>query len=208
MKRKIIHPRKKQKIFERDNFTCVECGVSGDFNCLEVDHIISVVNGGTNDEDNLQTLCYKCHMEKRWKNKKDNDSFTNLSPLDRLELIKKRLNEYKHLTYPEFRVVYTQDELFQRLRIDFLYLEELFRSISGNKKTNGGWKSRFTQERDLLIYILKENTGKNLKELELLLSEYNFPLCFQQIRKICNKFEEKEKKKDKTIEEDVKIEKK
>ena len=31
-------------------------------------------------------------------------------------------------------------------------------------------------------------------------------MCFHQIGKICNKFEEKEKKKDKTIEEDVKIE--
>jgi 5-methylcytosine-specific restriction protein A len=30
----------------------------------ELDHIIALVNGGTNDEDNFQGLCRPCHVEK------------------------------------------------------------------------------------------------------------------------------------------------
>ena len=72
MGRIIIHPRKKQKVFEKDNFKCVICGASGDFNCLEADHIIPVVDGGTNEYSNLQTLCYKCNMKKRFGSKSEN----------------------------------------------------------------------------------------------------------------------------------------
>jgi 5-methylcytosine-specific restriction protein A len=30
----------------------------------ELDHIVPLFKGGTNDEDNLQGLCKKCHAEK------------------------------------------------------------------------------------------------------------------------------------------------
>jgi hypothetical protein len=33
---------------------------------LEVDHIIPRTKGGTNDEENLQTLCCNCHKMKGW----------------------------------------------------------------------------------------------------------------------------------------------
>ena len=63
-KRNPMNPRKKQKVFERDNFTCRNCGEDGTFKSLEVDHIIPVSKGGTDDLENLQTLCYECNMEK------------------------------------------------------------------------------------------------------------------------------------------------
>jgi 5-methylcytosine-specific restriction protein A len=46
-----------QRIRERDNYTCQRCGSPG----YEVDHIINVARGGTDDDDNLQTLCPGCH---------------------------------------------------------------------------------------------------------------------------------------------------
>lgn len=46
------------KIWERDNYTCLHCGTRRD---LTIDHKIAVVNGGTDDEDNLQTLCGSCN---------------------------------------------------------------------------------------------------------------------------------------------------
>lgn len=48
-------------IFSRDNWRCVLCGSEKN---LTVDHIKSVYQGGTNDYDNLQTLCNRCNAGK------------------------------------------------------------------------------------------------------------------------------------------------
>lgn len=37
---------------------CAMCKVSA---ATELDHIVALANGGTNDEDNLQGLCAACH---------------------------------------------------------------------------------------------------------------------------------------------------
>ncbi len=61
------------RILCRDKFTCQDCGtVSGDYNeygawvyspiGLDVHHIIRVVDGGTDHESNLVTLCRECHL--------------------------------------------------------------------------------------------------------------------------------------------------
>jgi len=158
MTRLQINQRKRQLIFERDKFTCVNCGAKGEFSALEVDHIIPVVSGGTNDYENLQTLCYKCNMDKRFgkdiKNIKDS-KFKDLNPLEKLDLIKERLELYKHLTYPEFKVVFTQDELFKCLRLDLLYLNDLFYDISNQVKGNNRSDK---SARDKYIEYLYKNT--------------------------------------------------
>lgn len=54
-------------IKERDNYTCQMCSASTeeqDLLLLEVDHIIPVSKGGLSEEDNLQTLCWKCNRSK------------------------------------------------------------------------------------------------------------------------------------------------
>lgn len=191
MKRKAIHPRKKQKILERDNFKCVNCGVSGDFNALEVDHIISIKDGGTNDDSNLQTLCYKCNMVKYHKKNVTNRFLLDLTPLERLELIKNKLEEYKNLNYNEFKVVFTQDELFKRLRLSIFDIKDLFYDISKNKIKNKVQSNKYNKQRDLLLYILKEKTCLPYKELHNLLKSYNYSISFQQIAKICTKFDGK-----------------
>ena len=54
--------RIRESILVRDNYTCCNCGVvTLD---LEVDHIINVAVGGTDDEQNLQALCVTCHKAK------------------------------------------------------------------------------------------------------------------------------------------------
>ncbi|ETY69602.1 hypothetical protein X964_04100 [Acinetobacter baumannii MDR_MMC4] len=46
----------------RDEWTCQCCGiVTKD---LELDHIVNVARGGTDDESNLQSLCVPCHKKK------------------------------------------------------------------------------------------------------------------------------------------------
>jgi hypothetical protein len=60
-------------VLARDNWTCCSCGrTSKDEGIiLEVDHIIPRSKGGTDDLDNLQTLCKKCNIGKS--NKDDTD---------------------------------------------------------------------------------------------------------------------------------------
>ena len=45
----------------RDGYRCVKCGTRDD---LETDHIIPLSQGGTNEFENLQTLCHTCHEVK------------------------------------------------------------------------------------------------------------------------------------------------
>lgn len=57
----------RQFIKKRDNFTCGFCGNSTHKEpnlLLEIDHIIPVAKGGLTEENNLQTLCWKCNRNK------------------------------------------------------------------------------------------------------------------------------------------------
>ena len=54
--------RKREDIFKREKYTCQVCGrVGGE---LELDHILNVARGGTDDASNLQTICTACHKPK------------------------------------------------------------------------------------------------------------------------------------------------
>lgn len=51
------------RILKRDGFRCKLCGMSAkDGAMLHVDHIKEKINGGTNDDSNLRTLCSFCNM--------------------------------------------------------------------------------------------------------------------------------------------------
>jgi hypothetical protein len=55
-------------ILRRDNFKCVLCGRSpatDTSTILEIDHIIPVSRGGTNDPKNLRTTCFECNRGKK-----------------------------------------------------------------------------------------------------------------------------------------------
>lgn len=57
--------RLKAKIHLRDKYTCQCCGVVTME--LELDHIVNVAQGGSDEESNLQSLCVPCHKEKTLK---------------------------------------------------------------------------------------------------------------------------------------------
>ena len=60
-KRKAFSSKKRRKIMERDKYRCKLCG---DHKDLEIDHIIPVSKGGSNEASNLQTLCKLCNIRK------------------------------------------------------------------------------------------------------------------------------------------------
>ncbi len=55
----------REYVLSRDNQQCRGCGKQGSKANLQIDHIIPVSRGGSNDISNLQTLCRKCNQKKR-----------------------------------------------------------------------------------------------------------------------------------------------
>lgn len=53
------------EILKRAKFRCELCGISADEKALEVDHILPRNLGGSDEEHNLQALCYSCNATKR-----------------------------------------------------------------------------------------------------------------------------------------------
>ena len=60
-KRKRETARKRHRVFARDGYRCINCGSSRN---LTLDHVWPRAKGGTSDEGNLQTLCYRCNQLK------------------------------------------------------------------------------------------------------------------------------------------------
>jgi len=53
----------RDRIFERDEYTCRYCGEKG--GRLECDHVMPISRGGDNSDDNLVTSCRTCNRSKR-----------------------------------------------------------------------------------------------------------------------------------------------
>lgn len=65
--RALMTTKLREKIKQRDNYTCCKCGNSIEKEpnlLLEIDHIIPIAKNGMTTEENLQTLCWKCNRSK------------------------------------------------------------------------------------------------------------------------------------------------
>lgn len=59
-----VGKRQRFEIFKRDGFTCQYCGRKPPEIVLEVDHVVAVSAGGSNDDHNLLTSCFDCNRGK------------------------------------------------------------------------------------------------------------------------------------------------
>jgi hypothetical protein len=59
-----IRTRVRFEIFKRDDFMCGYCGRRSPEVVLQVDHIVAIANGGTDDPINLTTACWECNSGK------------------------------------------------------------------------------------------------------------------------------------------------
>ena len=110
---------RREAILHRDNYTCQCCGKK---NCrLEVHHIKFKSNGGTNDEENLITLCEDCHkgvhagiivLDKKPKKSKNLKHATHMSII-RSRLLKKYPNAIE-----TFGFITTENRNHLKLRKD------------------------------------------------------------------------------------------
>lgn len=63
-KRKAIPVRDRYNVLHAFGFTCAYCGVSSREARLEIDHVLPVSSGGTNDINNLVAACRECNAGK------------------------------------------------------------------------------------------------------------------------------------------------
>ena len=54
----------RHEVFKRDGYRCTECGATNKEKMLHTDHIVPVSQGGTDEMDNLRTLCDDCNLSK------------------------------------------------------------------------------------------------------------------------------------------------
>lgn len=59
--RKPLKPSQRTRILERDGYQCVWCHVQKK---LQIDHIVPVSRGGSDEDTNLRTLCRGCNRKK------------------------------------------------------------------------------------------------------------------------------------------------
>lgn len=72
----VVTDEVKEEVRRRDRNVCLACGTSRK---LEVDHIVPVYSGGTNEKANLQTLCKRCNVLKSKQTMSFRASGTSLS---------------------------------------------------------------------------------------------------------------------------------
>lgn len=85
-----IPPRVKLRIFERYNQRCCNCELLIVGRLLpNYDHVIPLINGGSNRESNIQLLCSECHKDKTKGDIRDKSNIYN-KRIRRLKLRKKR----------------------------------------------------------------------------------------------------------------------
>ena len=59
--RKTLPSDVRKQVWERDEGKCTKCGSSED---IELDHIIPLAKGGSNNKNNIQLLCAPCNRSK------------------------------------------------------------------------------------------------------------------------------------------------
>ncbi len=63
---------------------------------------------------------------------------------------------------------------------------------------------KYREHRDLMLWILRNQTGLSYRKLETMLNDYDFDISFKQIANICSKFGDKEYEEDKKDDSDDK----
>ena len=52
-------------VLQRNNYQCQSCGKKNTEAKLNIDHIVPLATGGSNDISNLQVLCSQCNQSKK-----------------------------------------------------------------------------------------------------------------------------------------------
>jgi len=150
----------KKKIKERDNFTCQDCGKKEDKEYLQVHHIIPYKIFQDNSEDNLITLCPKCHMKQEY-------SFVKVKGL---KLIPKREIVY-NFSVDEDESYVAEDIIVHNCRSTLVFIskkETEEQKAKKEKKASNELDLKMKQKeleiknrKEILLKKLEEDIGRN-----------------------------------------------
>lgn len=90
------------RILHRDNFTCRYCGARPGSELLEVDHLVPVARGGSDEDTNKVSACRTCNRRK---------SDTIFFPHDLIERQDDEDGWFVHKTYGEWSIVFCDDRI-------------------------------------------------------------------------------------------------
>lgn len=154
-KRKTIPPKLTLKVLKRDNYKCLICGKSPSTHpelSLEVDHILPVSKGGTNDLENMQTLCFYCNRGK------GNDDRLNMGIKERIDILLERINpEILNQLSAEgsVKVVANEADYAELMRLSEIYVAYDIQVIPN---TIMGYHAGY----NLGIYTINDNGGSKI----------------------------------------------
>ena len=124
MRRRPLSKHLRVQVLARDGYHCLMCGRSKDEVALEVDHLVAVANGGTDELHNLATLCRDCNAGK---------SNYHFSDYRSISVIPKDLR--KHIVY------FTDDKTGDSQHYHaYVYYRDLTKPGSSEGKLHRSWK--------------------------------------------------------------------
>lgn len=138
----------RHEVFKRDGYRCRECGSSKDETSLEIDHIIPVVKGGTNDIDNLQTLCRECNRMKHTDEWEGGEIDLEIAQ-NELSVLKEQLNRSKK----KLRGLIDEDEII-KCKFNIIKLKESIAEV----------KQKISKLKQEKIKMQQEQKKKEKKE--------------------------------------------
>lgn len=118
MKRTPLSKKIRFEVLKRDGFKCQYCGASAPDVLLEVDHIIPVSRGGTNDILNLITSCHACNSGK---------SNRELSDKSVVQVQKRQLEEAQERREQLEMIVQWRKELSEVRNTEVDYIVNVFK---------------------------------------------------------------------------------
>lgn len=113
-KRKPLSKKTRFDVFKRDSFTCQYCSSKPPKVPLEVDHIIPVKSGGTNDIYNLITACFDCN---RGKGARELTLIpvSTFEKMERLKIAQQQYKEFKKILLSEKKILESQVDEIDRI---------------------------------------------------------------------------------------------
>ena len=114
------------EVFKRDKFKCQYCGEEAPNVILEVDHIVPVSKGGTNDIFNLVTSCRDCNRGKSDK-KLDDDTVVKKQ--------KRQLDELQERREQIEMMIRWKEELTEETKMEIEAIERLIFSNAEKRIT-------------------------------------------------------------------------
>ncbi|MCK9628489.1 MAG: HNH endonuclease [Bacteroidales bacterium] len=158
-----VRPKDRFEVFKRDGFTCAYCGHHPPDVTLEVDHIIPVKEGGSDDQENLVTACWDCN---RGKGAKPLEAEPPALPdlKKRAELIKERERQLR--AYHEAR-----QEIVERREAQFDEAWTHWFDVWG-RETMPRWHTPW--ESTLRTYIDKLGLAEVIEAMDIARARFNY----------------------------------